>query len=169
MGTCGSENLDATARLQFEKKTRLQGFAESTSSQLISLVLPREKQVSGTHCSLIVKEEREDSSSQRVGNRKESEGRRGRAEKWQTWCCRDQLRACRLQRKKNIVGLPNRKGWSQCHKVISWQGRQTRLYKKEKEQTHQSRSPDREVGESHGDRKRGDRSGNTESKKWTPQ
>ena len=42
--------------------------------------------------------------------------------------------------------------WSQCYKVSSWQVRQSRLCVKENEQSRFSRSPDRGVGESQGDR-----------------
>ena len=51
----------------------------------------------------------------------------------------------RLQRKNlNILRLPRRKEWPRCHKVSSWQVRQSRLCQKEK--SHVSRSPIREVG-----------------------
>ena len=59
----------------------------------------------------------------------------------------------KLQRKKlSILGLPKRKGWPRCHKVSSWQVRQSRLCQKEKEENHLSRSPDRKEEESQGER-----------------
>ena len=57
----------------------------------------------------------------------------------------------RLQRKNwNILGLPKRKEWPQCHRENSWQERRNRPCQKEKEQSHQSRVPDNEGGESQG-------------------
>ena len=42
----------------------------------------------------------------------------------------------RLQRKNlSILGMLKRKEWPQCHTESSWQVRQSRLYKKEKENT----------------------------------
>ena len=39
----------------------------------------------------------------------------------------------RLQWKNpNILSLPKRKRWSQCHEVSSWQGRQSRLAKRKR-------------------------------------
>ena len=59
----------------------------------------------------------------------------------------------RLQRKNlNILGLPKRKEWSQCHRESSWQERRCRPYQKEKEQSRQSKAPDHEGGESQGGR-----------------
>ena len=56
---------------------------------------------------------------------------------------------CRLQRKNlNILGLLKRKEWPQCHRESSWQVCRSRLYRKEKEQSRQSRVPDHERGES---------------------
>ena len=55
----------------------------------------------------------------------------------------------RLQRKNlNILGLPKRKEWSQCHRESSWQVRWSRSCQKEKEQSRLSRVPDHEAGES---------------------
>ena len=55
----------------------------------------------------------------------------------------------RLQRKNlNILGLPKRREWLQSYRVSSWQGRQSLFCQKEKEQSHLSRLPDREEGES---------------------
>ena len=59
----------------------------------------------------------------------------------------------KLQRKNlNILGLPKRKEWPQCHKVSSWQGRHSRLCQNEKEQSDLSRLPDCEIRESQGER-----------------
>ena len=49
---------------------------------------------------------------------------------------------------------PTKKGWPYCHKVNSWQGRQSRFCQKEKEQSHLSRLSDREVKESQGEQER---------------
>ena len=58
----------------------------------------------------------------------------------------------RLQyRSLNKLSLLKRNGWSQCHKVNTWQGCQSCFCQKEKEQRHQSRSPDCEMGESKGE------------------
>ena len=59
----------------------------------------------------------------------------------------------RLQRKNwNILGLPKRKEWPQCHRESSWQQRRSRPCRKEKEQSRLSRVPDHEGGESQGGR-----------------
>ena len=49
-------------------------------------------------------------------------------------------------RKKNwnILGLPKRKEWPQCHRESSWQVRLSCPCQKEKEQSHLSRVPDDE-------------------------
>ena len=55
----------------------------------------------------------------------------------------------RLQRKNlNILGLPKRKEWPQCHRESSWQERRSLPCQKEKEQSRLSRVPDHEGGES---------------------
>ena len=49
----------------------------------------------------------------------------------------------RLQRKNwNILGLPKRKEWPQCHRESSWQKRRSRLFQNEKEQSCLSKAPD---------------------------
>ena len=54
----------------------------------------------------------------------------------------------RFQRKNwNILGLPKRNEWPQCHRENSWQERQSRPYQKEKKQSPQSKAPDHEGGE----------------------
>ena len=59
----------------------------------------------------------------------------------------------RLQRKNlSILGRLKRKEWPRCHRASSWQERQNRLFQKEDKQSHLSRSPDREVGKSQGER-----------------
>ena len=53
----------------------------------------------------------------------------------------------RFQRKNfNILGLPKRKEWSQCHKESSRQERRSRPSQKEKDQSRLSRAPDHEGG-----------------------
>ena len=81
----------------------------------------------------------------------------------------------RLQWKNwNILGLPKRKEWPQCHSESSWQERRSRPYQKEKEQSRLSRVPDHEGGESQGGRelhlgeRGGDQSGSMEWKGWNP-
>ena len=71
----------------------------------------------------------------------------------------------RLQRKNlNILGLPKRKEWRQCHIESSWQERRSRPCQKEKEKSRLFRVPDHEEGESqdgrepHLDEKEGDQS-----------
>ena len=62
----------------------------------------------------------------------------------------------RLQQKNmNILGLPKRNEWPQCHRESSWQERRSRLYQNEKEQSRLSRVPDHEGGESQGEREHG--------------
>ena len=57
----------------------------------------------------------------------------------------------RLQRKNlNILGLPQRKEWPQCHRESSWQERRSRPC--QKEQIRLSRVPDRKGTESQGGR-----------------
>ena len=59
----------------------------------------------------------------------------------------------RFQRKNlNILGLLKRKEWPQCHRESSGQERRSRLCEKKKEQSHQSKAPDHEGGESQGGR-----------------
>ena len=56
---------------------------------------------------------------------------------------------CRLQRKNwNILGLPKRKEWPQCHRESSGQERRSRPCQKEKEQSRLSGVPYHEGGES---------------------
>ena len=51
----------------------------------------------------------------------------------------------RPQRKNwNILGLPKRKEWPQCHRESSWQERRSRPCQKEKEQSRLSRVSDHE-------------------------
>ena len=49
--------------------------------------------------------------------------------------------------KLNMLGLPKRKGWFVCHKVSICQEPQSRFCREEREQNHQSKSPNREMGE----------------------
>ena len=60
----------------------------------------------------------------------------------------------------SILGLPKKKRVASVqHRESSWQVPRSRLCQKEKEQSHQSRLPDHEVGESQGERElhRGER------------
>ena len=94
-------------------RERLQGIAESASSapRLASssaTSFPGRNESPGTHSRLTEEEEREDSSCQRVSDKRnnggqdrvartERESDNRRDEKWQTcWCCRDQQRARRM-------------------------------------------------------------------------
>ena len=53
----------------------------------------------------------------------------------------------RLQWKNlNILGLLKRKEWPQCHRESNWQVCQSCLCQKEKEQSHQSKTPDHKGG-----------------------
>ena len=55
----------------------------------------------------------------------------------------------RLQRKNlNILGLPKRKEWPQCHRESSWQERRSPSCQKEKEQSRLFKAPDHEGEES---------------------
>ena len=51
---------------------------------------------------------------------------------------------------KNLLGLLKRKE-PKCHKVCSWQVRQSRLCQNEKEQSRLSKIPDHKLGESQGE------------------
>ena len=53
------------------------------------------------------------------------------------------------QKNLNILGLPKKKEWPQCHSESSWQERGSRPCQKEKEQSRQSKAPDNGRGESH--------------------
>ena len=82
----------------------------------------------------------------------------------------------RLQRKNlNILSLLKRKEWPQCPRESSWQVRRSCPCQKEKEQSRQSRVPDREERESQGEREQhlgereGDQSESIKRKGWTPQ
>ena len=123
---------------------------------------PGRKECPETHCSLIVKKEREDSSCQichRVCDKKERvisterESKR-RKQKWQIcWCCHDQRRTFRMAQayaeKLAQTGPTKKKESLPCRKVSNWQLRQNRLCnKKKKKHSHQFRSLDREVGRS---------------------
>ena len=148
---------------------RLQKIAECASSapRLASSSVasfPGRSDCPGTHCSLKEQEERKDNSCQichRVwGKRKKDRGedrvarteresdRRRREEKWQTlWYgvaenSKERAEWRRLQRKNwNILGLPKRKKWPQCHRESSWQERRSRsCQKKKKEKSRLSRA-----------------------------
>ena len=80
----------------------------------------------------------------------------------------------RLQPKNlNILGLPKRKEWPQCHRESGWQVRRSRPYQNEKEHSRLSRVPDHERGESQDGRephlgeKEGDQSESMGGKRWT--
>ena len=68
------------------------------------------------------------------------------------------------QRNLNILGLPKRKEWPQCHRESSWQERRSRLCQKEKEHSRLSRVPDHDGEESQGGREPhlGEREGGSE-------
>ena len=80
----------------------------------------------------------------------------------------------RLQRKNwNILGLPKRKEWPQCHRESSWQVRQKRPCQNKKEQSRLSRVPDHEgervkMDESRTLAREEDQSESMERKAWTP-
>ena len=80
----------------------------------------------------------------------------------------------RLQQKNlNVLGLPKRKEWPQCHRESSWQEHWSRPCQKEKEPSRLSRVPDHEGGESQGGRelhlgmREGHQSESMEGKGWT--
>ena len=91
---------------------------------------------------------REQNESQIVGEEKKSGRLDGAAE-----TSKERAEWRRLQRKNlNILGLPKRNEWPQCHRESSWQVRQSCLCQKEKEQSRLSKAPDHEEGESQGGR-----------------
>ena len=179
---------------------RLQGIAEGASSaphlaSSSAASFPGRNECPGTHCSLIEQEEREDSSCQichRVWDKRKHEGedrvarterqsdRRRREEKDSLYgvaeTSKKRAEWRRLQRKNwNMLGLPKRKEWPQCHRESSWQVRRSRPCQKEKEQNRLSRVSDHEGGESQDEREphlgesEGDQSESMEWKRWTPQ
>ena len=92
---------------------------------------------------------------ERTGWRGQNEGQTGGEEKrnGRHYCVaetsKERAEWRRLQRKNwNILGLPKRKEWPQCHRESSWQERRSRPCQKEKEQSHLSRVSDHEGGES---------------------
>ena len=87
---------------------------------------------------------REQNESQMIGEEKRNGRLVGAAE-----TSKERAEWRRLQRKNlNILGLPKRKEWPQCHRESSWQERRSCPCQKEKEQSRQSRVPDHEGGES---------------------
>ena len=84
---------------------------------------------------------------------------RRRKEKWQTcWRCRDHQRTSIMAQasseKLEHTAPAKRKEWPQCHIESGWQGglRQSRLCQKKNEQSRLSKEPNREEGESQGER-----------------
>ena len=149
-----------------KRREKLQGIAEGASSapRLASssaASFPGRNECPGTHCSLIeqeiqktvparefqVKEKMEERTEWRGRNEsqiEEKEKKNGRlygvAE-----TSKERAEWRRLQRKNwNILGLPKRKEWPQCHSESSWQERRSRPSQKEKEQSRLSKAPDHE-------------------------
>ena len=86
--------------------------------------------------------------SQIIGEEKKNDRLVGAAE-----TSKERVEWCRFQRKNfNILGLPKRKEWSQCHKESSWQERRSRPSQKEKERSRLSKASDQEGEESQGER-----------------
>ena len=124
---------------------------------------PGRNECPGIHCSLIVKEEREaqllpESLRYKAGQRRQSESQRGVVEKRNgrlvsaAEATNELEEERRLQQKNlNTLDLPNKKGLPKYHKTSSWQGRQSHLCQKKKEQSRLSRPPDREVEKSKGE------------------
>ena len=107
----------------------------------------------------------------------EESDRRRREEKWQIYgvaeTSKERAELRTLQRRNlNILGLPKRKEWSQCHRESSWQECRSRPC--HKEQSRLSRVSDHEGRESQGGRephlgeREGDQSESMEWKGWTP-
>ena len=137
-----SNNLDETVRLQSEKRQewireirekRLQGIAEGASnapclaSSSAAPFLGRNECL-GTHCSLIEKKEREDSSwkifQKDCGKRKNGEEKRSGRLVGAAETSKEHTEWRRLQQGNlNILGLLKRKEWPQCHRESSWQVR----------------------------------------------
>ena len=75
----------------------------------------------------------------------------------------------------NILALPKRREWPQCHKESSWHKRGRHLCQKGKKLSHLTSATDREMGKSQGEReshlgeRKGNQSGSIERKIWTPQ
>ena len=87
---------------------------------------------------------REQNESQIIGEEKRSDRLVGAAK-----TSKEHAESRRLQQKNlNKLGLPKRKDGPQCHRESSWQERWSCPYKKEKEQSRQSKAPDYEGGES---------------------
>ena len=151
---------------------RLQEITEDASSALrlassSAASFPEKNECPGTHCSLI-EWERDKTvparSSREMEKRIDGESdRRRRNEKWQTcWCCRDQQRTCRIAQasaeklepigpaeKERVASVPQIEQLARMPEPP--RVRKSRLCQKEKEQSRQSRVPDREVGDSQGE------------------
>ena len=113
---------------------------------------------------------REQNESQIIGEEKRNGRLVGGAE-----TSKERAEWRRLQRRNlNILDLPKRKEWPQCHRESSWQKRQTHLCHKEKEQSRLSKAPYHEGGESQDGRephlgeRKGEQSESMERKGWTP-
>ena len=146
-GTCVSKYFEETVRFQSEirrewireiRGEKLQEIAEGASSALrlassSAASIPGRNECPGTHCSLIEQEEREDSSCQishRVWDKRKDGGedrtRVRQVEKKNgilygvAETSKERAEWRRLQRKNwNILGLPKRKEWPQCHRESS--------------------------------------------------
>ena len=108
--------------------------------------------------------------SQIIGEEKRNGRRVGAAE-----TSKERAEWRRLQRRNlNILGLPKRKEWPQCHRESSWQESRSRPCQKEKQKCRLSKAPDHEGGESQGGQephlggKEGNQSERMERKGWIP-
>ena len=162
----------------------------SPSGKLVSRVVPR---CPGTHYSLIEQEERgqflpdlpefeiKGKMEERTGWRGQNESQIVREEKKNgrlggaAETSKERAEWRRLQRKNwNILGLPKKIEWPQCHRESSWQVRRGHPCQNEKEQSRLSKAPDHERGESQDERephlgeKEGDQSEGMEWEGWTP-
>ena len=179
---------------------RLRGIAEGASSlprlaNSSAASFPGRNECPGTHCGLIEQKEREKTVPARSATefemRRKIEGRTGRRGQNESQIVGEEKKNGRLvgvaetskersewrrlQRKNlNILGLPKKKEWPQCHRESSWQERRSRPCQKEKKQSRLSKAPDHGGEESQGERepdlveKEGDQSESMEWKEWTP-
>ena len=175
-----SKNFDETVRLQSEKREdwiqeRLQGIVEGASSAprpgtSSAASFPGRNECPGTHCNLINRRREKTVTARSAtefeirGKMEERTGWRGQNENQivgeekrngrlvgAAETSKERAEWRRLQWKNlNKLGLPKRKEWPQCHRESSWQERRSRPCQKEKEQSHLSRVPDHEGGESQG-------------------
>ena len=154
--------------IQQVRRERLQGTAEARSSapRLASssaAPLLRKNECPGTHCSkggerrqFLPDLKKSFEVKEKIGKRTEGESERRSGRFVGVTVLPRPAKSLQIGRRvppKNNNKWVCRKEWPQRHKVLSsWQGHQSHLCQKEKEQNYHSRLPDRDMRESQGER-----------------